>query len=544
MEINKETIEDKIFSEKNGNFQTMNMIHKLKKIKKKRKSTENIKKMEFPEVLSNIKEEPELKTNEKVTEGFERFKFEHDDWDGYDNIKDGTGKVSGKDPRQIIIDFINFVYNSIVSYNHSLATSITEKLSRIPKKKESDKKKNKVPVHLDKDDSTHTVYRSVDEDLMYKYICLFEAIFFSSFVVNNWYYLMFYNNYKDGEKIQLFDFSVDRIKSLSDDYLSNKFLKYILLYFIEYALFFPEKLQYFLIDVVPGFASRFLNHTLCYIILFLIILYISYNSASGFKNFLIDVINVNYKNFSVCIMYITVIIVFLIPDVKTSVSGGAEGTNSFSSSNASTSVFNIIWNIVRFLIIITISLPLGGLFCLIYFVFYSLFAMLYYSNWDPWKVAEVFKEVLRFIDNKKIDITGKENPSLFETILLKINQYMEYISDNLFIFVFLLAFIYSLTDSLNKVKSNTLRSTLYFIDISFIFIIIIFLIYLIKAKFNISSFTDALDVLKNVNNKTPIEKNYDTSTDIFFFVNLATYGLTLGTLGYLLLKFIKSSNSK
>jgi hypothetical protein len=541
MEINKGTIEDNIFSEKNGNFQTMNMIHKLKKIKKKRKPTENIKKMEFPEVLSNIKEESELKTNEKVTEGFERFKFEHDDWDGYDNVKDSIGNVSGKDPRQVIIDFINFIYSSIVSYNHYLATSITEKLSQIPKKKESDKKKNKVPVHLDKDDGTHTVYRSVDEVLMYKYICLFEAIIFSSFVVNNWYYLMFYNNYKDGEKVQLFDFSVDRIKSLSDDYLSNKFVKYILLYFIEYALFFPEKLQYYLINMVPGFASRFLNHTLCYIILFLITLYISYNSASGFKNFLIDVINVNYKNFLVCIMYITVIIVFLIPDVKTSVSGGAEGTNSFSTS---TSVFKIIWNIVRFLIIISISLPLGGLFCFIYFVFYSLFAMLYYSNWDPWKVAEVFKEVLRFVDNKKIDITGKEDPSLFETILLKINQYMEYISDNLFILVFLLAFIYSLTDSLNKVKNNTLRSTLYFIDISFIFIIIIFLIYLIKAKFNISSFTEAVDVLKNINNKTPIEKNYDTSTDIFFFVNLATYGLTLGTLGYLLLTFIRNSNGK
>ena len=50
----KETIEDKIFSEKNGNFQTMNMIHKIKNMKKKKKHLENMKNMPFPEVLNNV----------------------------------------------------------------------------------------------------------------------------------------------------------------------------------------------------------------------------------------------------------------------------------------------------------------------------------------------------------------------------------------------------------------------------------------------------------------------------------------------------------
>ena len=55
LDINN-NIEDKIFSETNGNFQTMNMIHKIKKIKKKRKQPENIKKIPFPEVLTNVNE--------------------------------------------------------------------------------------------------------------------------------------------------------------------------------------------------------------------------------------------------------------------------------------------------------------------------------------------------------------------------------------------------------------------------------------------------------------------------------------------------------
>jgi len=543
LELNKETIEDKIFSEKNGNFQTMNMIHKLKKIKKKRKQVENIKKMEFPEVLSNVKKETAetpMEKNTNTIEGFQRFKFEHDDWDGYDNVKDTKGKTSLKDPRQIIIDFINYVYNTIVSYNRKLASNIADKLSNNVKKKENNKNVDNIKVDSNNDNSAGVGVNEKDEELMYKYICLFEAILFSSFVVNNWYYLMFYNNFKDGEKKELFDFSVDRIKNLSDDFLSNKFLKYILLYFIEYALFFPDKLQYFIIDIVPGFSSRFLNHTLCYILLFLFILYISYYFASGFKNFLIDVINVNYKNFLVCLMYITVIIIFFIPEVKPSLNGGAEGSNG----NASTTVFKIIWNFIRFLIIISISLPLGGFFCLLYFSFYSLYAMLYYYDWDVWKLSEMFKDVLSFIDNKKISIIETEDSSLFEMIIIKINQYLEYLSDNFFVIVFLIAFIYSLADSLKNITNNTLRSSLYFIDISFIFMIIIFLLYLIKAKFNITSFTDAIDVLKNINNKTPIEKNYDSSANIFYFVNLANYGLSLGVIGYLIITFIGYNNSK
>jgi hypothetical protein len=70
------------------------------------------------------------------------------------------------------------------------------------------------------------------------------------------------------------------------------------------------------------------------------------------------------------------------------------------------------------------------------------------------------------------------------------------------------------------------------------------LLYLIKAKFNITSFTEAVDVLKNINNKIPIEKNYDSSANIFYFVNLANYGLSLGIIGYLIITFVGYNNSK
>ena len=67
-----ETIEDKIFSEKNGNFQTMNMIYKIKNIKKKRKQPENMKNMPFPEVLNNVEPfDTQLESLPPNKEGFD-----------------------------------------------------------------------------------------------------------------------------------------------------------------------------------------------------------------------------------------------------------------------------------------------------------------------------------------------------------------------------------------------------------------------------------------------------------------------------------------
>jgi hypothetical protein len=419
-----------------------------------------------------------------------------------------------------------------------MAATITDRLSN--NKKIKDITVNIENISLDKDkkkepknkDTTTEGNRSNDENLVYKYICIFEAILFSSFVVNNWYYLMFYNNFNDNEKekVKLFDFSVDRIKKLSDDYLINRILKYIVLYFIEFALFFPENLQYFLINMVPSFLVTLFNHTLCYIFLFLTILYISYNFASGFKNFLIDTIVLNTNNFLICLMYFAVIIIFFIPDTN-----GVDAKKFNPTSFAG--VFNLIWNVIRFLIIIAISVPIGGFFCLIYFVLYSLFAMLHYSNWNTTQVSEVFKKMLMFLDNKKITIP-QENPSFFEMFIKTFNDYIEYISDYFFIIVLLIAFIYSLTDSLKNVTNSTLRSSLYFLDISIIFMILIFLIYSIKSKFNISSFEHVGEILNKLRNSEKIEKDYDFSVTMFYLLNLALFLGSLGTLSYFILLIV------
>jgi len=64
---------------------------------------------------------------------------------------------------------------------------------------------------------------------------------------------------------------------------------------------------------------------------------------------------------------------------------------------------------------------------------------------------------------------------------------------------------------------------------------------IIKSKFNIKDIADAMNLITN---KVPIEKNYDSSRNIFFFANLLIYGLSLGGLGYFLMLFINFNITK
>lgn len=697
-----ETIEDKIFSEKNGNFQTMNMIYKIKNIKKKRKQPENMKKMPFPEVLNNIdpvlaeakglaeatepvpaSDSDSLKKAGPVIEGFDRFNYEYNDWDGYDNVNDNTADVKGKDPRQILIDFINYLYDSTIAYNKMLAAYITNKVSNSKAIKEvstsikTDVNAIKETVGLKSNtESDKEGNENSDEAKVYKYICILEALTFSCFVVNNWYFLMFYNNFdldnKYQRKMPLTNFSVDMFKSLDDSKLTNRIIKNGFLYFFEYAVFFPVTLEWFLLEVAPKTTIRWFNHMVLYIVLFFVIFLCSYYLAGSFKDFLIDCINANMKNILVSIMVAAVFVLFLVPDSDSEASvfnhdydarraeremvrdfdklntntetlkelgeqlksidvndpniskqdvkkaidlknqilklsegkgnwftpglkqqaeklqkkygidrelidemkskqqqggnseldteelkqlleyqGGAflpndSGLGNFASqgiqtlkqaapkskTDAAASVLKIIWNIIRFLIVITISVPFGALFCVGYFIFYSLYAMIYYYDRDFTKILEAFTDMLKFIDNKKPEDKPTPTDTTFQLFIKKFYEYIEYISDNFFIIVYLITFLLILGDSQKNITNTTLRNAVYFLSLSFITIILFYLYYIIKSRFNISSVDDFISLAKG--SREPQPKNYEGSAGSFNTATYGVYGVTMAGFLYIL----------
>uniref|UniRef100_A0A6C0LC93 Uncharacterized protein n=1 Tax=viral metagenome TaxID=1070528 RepID=A0A6C0LC93_9ZZZZ len=742
-----ETIEDKIFSEKNGNFQTMNMIYKIKNVKKKRKQPENMKNIPFPEVLNNVEPFDSLKETKSeslppIKEGFdakgassffnnaigkpsagalttaaanikkkiERFKFDKDEWEGYDNVSDIPADMGGKDPRQLLIDFINYVYNSTIAYNKLLAGYIADKVSNTKATNEINKEAKKEISVLKKSFGADSTIEAdtkgdlnADKEKFYIYICIIEALTFSCFVVNNWFFLIYYNNFElnddfiEGGRVKLTDFSVDMFKGLPDSVLTNRVIKNGFLYFFEYALFFPVTFQWFLLKVVPKTTVKWFNHMLLYIILFFVTFCVSYYMIGGLKDFLIDCINGNMKNIFVSMMLVAVVILFLVPDPDSEASmfnhnydkrrqerdvekdrktmesveiqtirlrelakelealdlnnptnlndpikanraiaikkeidkingkgnwftpglqrktekiinkygfdrneierlkrekgetqeqvdeanrnrqqqqsnqtggysdldieidggdgeedGEGEGTGPGepaqersnydkakeqlgnlkpkSKAAAAQSILKIIWNCIRFLIVITISVPFGAIFCAAYFVFYSLYAMVYYYDRDFTKIMAAFIDMLQFIDNKKEENNARPEDTTFQLCVKKFYEYLEYISDNFFIIVYLITFFILLGDSQKNISNNTFRNTLYFIDLSFIFIILSYLYYIIKSRFNISSINDMINIANG--SVKPGEKNYNGSASAFNMANYGVYGLTMASVFY------------
>jgi hypothetical protein len=202
-----------------------------------------------------------------------------------------------------------------------------------------------------------------------------------------------------------------------------------------------------------------------------------------------------------------------------------------SKADLGMSVFKIIWNCIRFLFVITISVPFGAIFCAAYFIFYSLYAMVYYCNRDFTQIMVEFIEMLKFIDNKKPEDAPKEGDSTFQLFVKKLYEYMEYVSDNLFIIVYLITFIILLNDSQKNITNNTFRNTLYFIDLSFIFMILAYLYYIIKSRFNISSVDDLVNLANGSREAQP--KNYDGPASAFNMANYGVYGLTMASVFYM-----------
>lgn len=742
-----ETIEDKIFSEKNGNFQTMNMIYKIKNIKKKRKQPENMKNMPFPEVLNNVEPfDTQSQSLPPIKEGFdtkgassffnnaigkpttgavntaganikkkiERFKFDRDEWEGYDNVSDNTADLAGKDPRQLLIDFINYVYNSTIAYNKLLAGYIADKISNTKATNEINKEAKKEISLLKKSFGADSKIEAdskgdlnADKEKFYIYICIIEALTFSCFVVNNWFFLIYYNNFELNDdfiergRVKLTDFSVDMFKKLPDSVLTNRVIKNGFLYFFEYALFFPVTFQWFLLNVVPKTTVKWFNHMLLYIILFFVTFCVSYYMVGGLKDFLIDCINGNMKNIFVSMMLVVVVILFLVPDPESEASmfnhdydkrrekreegraiataetlkeqgdklrelgaelktindkdfntlteqeklraitlkkeidkingkgnwftpglqrktekyikkygldtdkiesikrekgetqqqvdeanrigkeqqpnqtggysdldmeidgGAGEGEGEEDGSEEPTkersnydkakeqlgnlkpkskadmgmSILKIIWNCIRFLIVITISVPFGAIFCAAYFIFYSLYAMVYYYDRDFTKIMAAFIDMLKFIDNKKDENNARPEDTTFQLCVKKFYEYLEYISDNFFIIVYLITFFILLGDSQKNITNNTFRNTLYMIDLSFIFMILAYLYYIIKSRFNISSIDDFMNLAKGTSQAPP--KNYDGPASAFNMANYGVYGLTMASVFYVFCSLVQ-----
>jgi hypothetical protein len=526
-----------------------------------------------------------------------------------------------------------------------------------------------------------------DVEVIAHYIALFEGIVFSAIVVYNWYFMMYYmqddkvvlecinptngNNYfkefsknkvLSSDKVNFFknnNIIIDEYEKIKHSILPKKIpykffyrstIKelaktnvawWLFLYPFEFAIFFPEMLDKFLLHFVPKYAKMVFNNALCFILLFFAILYIAFFYTSFVKDLLIDVFTganspfTRIMIFCVSIVYLLYIIENVMGvDVTTTSEDdddadadnneneeAVEGVNDYdyrnktskmtggnafgnaigmiknagnmaknagnmaknagssfsnikdsinskssaiasqtgkmfdSASNAvkyaGSSISNVkdsaesftnsikdkvstkasdlnaqyammkaamppqysavlvvlsfIYYLIRFIVIMAISVPVGACLCGIYFIFYSLFgAMIYKYDWNnifKTKSGDIFKFLFDFsmytnIDNyilksktpERAKYIDPEKPTFYELLIDVLNYskqlfyaFIDVVFFKLNILTFIGTMLYSAYDFYNKLSSTTALNTAPLNDfMSIVMIAIAFIIFIFE----------------------------------------------------------------
>jgi len=445
-------------------FQTAHMIQKIKKIKKK-KQRQNISGMAEFDVLTNtsipalppaaadVPKSASLAPSifnmqywKQLVFGKTVENFEDDDYEGRDNLPEPKRKIN---IRRKIKDMIESAYTKVNSVNHRIASGICNGLSA----------------------NTAT---NNDIAIVRNQIVLLETALISMPVVYNWYYLMFYAK----------DTGVN-IPELSRTTLFKKFgdIKPIrlLLYFFNLTLWFPEKLDGFLLQKIPDMTSRFFNGTSKFVLLYILCFIMIKYSAVSVKDFFIDLITDATGNWVINLMFAIVFVLFLISvftlnfigdishDVDEVLSVGEAFMNPITS---------FIRMIIRFLITMVISVPMSVILCGLYLFLYSFFGAYIYGG--------LSKGVSRCKTDMDDHIRG-DNAGIFEedscnsgglwafilAIIGGIFTIMKYAKENLLKIVFAAIFLYS-SISITTSFSNEILNRSTFISINFMITFIAF----------------------------------------------------------------------
>ena len=149
------------------------------------------------------------------------------------------------------------------------------------------------------------------------------------------------------------------------------------------------------------------------------------------KDFFIALITDTTSNLMVNIMFATVFINFLI------------GLFSMRTvdilKNIASPIFFLMFSVIlRFIIIIIISVPVGGILCILYLLIYSLFAIFIYSDKG---IIETIKNITFHSDHSEGPSSGVscEEEGILRKLLRTIVKYLGLLKSN--IFMVLLVFI-------------------------------------------------------------------------------------------------------
>jgi hypothetical protein len=480
-------------SDSDHNFQTANMEEKIKKIKnrkvinnyknidtfdtinnppnvkkEKKKENKNAKKEQIVEnfsLLSNLVSNKMIEGNQNIdgtNNGTQVCTPEDitdstntDCYEGHDNVSDS--KSNKVDWQKDFADAINSAYDSSTGWVQLLAEVLANELSQ---GKATDR----------------------DIELIRHYLSTLIAAIVSVPVSYNWYFIMYYNDYDN-----LFHLSIKELKEKAAADETNV-LKSIMFLF-EFALFFPSVLDFFITKMIPTYTS-WLNGKMKYMLVYIATFFILKKCIVNIKDFFIALITDTTSNMMVNLMFATVFINFFVSLFSTKIS-------DLISQAMSPIIFLVVNIILRFILVIIISVPIGGILCILYLFIYSLASIFIYSDKG---FIETIKNINLHSNTSDPPPTGQscEEEGIFRKLLRTIIKYLGLFKSNIVMMVIMFIIIYyffrlknNLSNSVGLVSGMSFKDS--FMYFNFLFgLIILTMLYI--------GLSDKISEINNANN--------------------------------------------
>jgi hypothetical protein len=310
------------------NFQLENMRHKMKRIKeaKKKKST-NYKKIETLEILDN---DPAITKSPPYTEGFEPGEYE-----GHDTVNEPSG---GGLSLNIKAD-IESAYKWFISSNTYIAQYISTALSG---------------------------GRSTENDVneIQNYIAWLESALVGSYIVYNWYFLMYYAT----------ENSIELIKITRADFRSSNIVLNEIMTFFEYLILFPEMMNWLIVDIIPAKIGVYLSGPIKFSLLYVILLYCVKNFAPVIKDILVESFTFNKNSTGITsYMVALLVIVYIYAFID-------ETKRNPLPLTAVKIGMMFFYNLIRLTLSILGCIYTGGIILSAYLLLYSFFAIWWYGG--------------------------------------------------------------------------------------------------------------------------------------------------------------------
>jgi hypothetical protein len=439
------------------NFQIMNMEYKIKKIRKQRNQKlpvmENFKNIELFETLdSNLPETFEtpslavLKPSTlPVVENFDECK----DYDGMEDDPKCNKDKETDDPRLILANKINAIYDGVDRFNYRNAKYIAKVLSN--------------------NTQTHN-----DILLLKKYISLFESAGLSYFFAYNLFFVLFYI-FENGKTVLEDIPRIDTIQ-MKNDSVKNKALG-MFNFFFMFSVFFPEALQNMVYSYAP-WLKQFFNYSTLFILLFLAIFYFMENFLTLFRDMLLAIVKGETSNMLTNLMFAFLVfnifaVSFVIFDPRTP----AYSLDFISKLKGFTIVLVLIAAICQFIIILIISVPFGMAFLIMLLFFWFTYLIPYtISTGDILDIPMFLKNITYFIEkNNKINLDGKTGPdgemSFWNKCKYVLNNITDFLYSYILHIVYLVILCVALNDYIYNISSFNLRNSLGSISVTLIIMV-------------------------------------------------------------------------